>query len=127
MIFRQYIYIKYLNNKKLHFIIRNLSDPNNNGKLNQDEFAVAMHLIYRKLNGYDVPTTLPPELVPPSSRELSESVNMIKNMLNSDVQSQSIGLGTYTSGANYAKSRSLVLCLQLTEMTQQDINIRMMI
>src|SRR5438045_2512171 len=90
---------------KIYFITRNLSDPNNNGKLNQDEFAVAMHLIYRKLNGYDVPTTLPPELIPPSSRELSESVNIIKNMLNSDV-SQSIGLGTYTSGANYAKSRS---------------------
>ncbi|GBC18369.1 uncharacterized protein OCT59_006422 [Rhizophagus irregularis] len=84
-----------------------LSDPNNNGKLNQDEFAVAMHLIYRKLNGYDVPTTLPPELVPPSSRELSESVNMIKNMLKSDsIHNSSIGLGTHTSGANYAKSRS---------------------
>ncbi|CAI2169930.1 13957_t:CDS:10 [Funneliformis geosporum] len=86
--------------------IWNLSDPNNNGKLNQDEFAVAMHLIYRKLNGYDIPSTLPPELIPPSSRELSESVNMIKNMLKSDVYSSSIGLGTHTSGANYAKSRS---------------------
>ncbi|GBC07924.1 hypothetical protein RclHR1_00780004 [Rhizophagus clarus] len=84
-----------------------LSDPNNNGKLNQDEFAVAMHLIYRKLNNYDIPTTLPPELIPPSSRELSESVNMIKNMLKSDsVHNLSVGLGTHTSGANYAKSRS---------------------
>ncbi|CAG8645861.1 13829_t:CDS:2, partial [Funneliformis caledonium] len=86
--------------------IWNLSDPNNNGKLNQDEFAVAMHLIYRKLNGYDIPSTLPPELIPPSTRELSESVNMIKNMLKSDAYNSSIGLGTYTSGANYAKSRS---------------------
>lgn len=84
-----------------------MSDPNNNGKLNQDEFAVAMHLIYRKLNGYDIPITLPPELVPPSSRELSESVNMIKNMLKSDsIHNSSIGLGTHTSGANYVKSRS---------------------
>jgi hypothetical protein len=66
-----------------------------------------MHLIYRKLNGYDIPTTLPPELVPPSSRELSDSVNMIKNMLKSDsIHNSSIGLGTHTSGANYAKSRS---------------------
>ncbi|KAF7731690.1 actin organization and endocytosis protein [Apophysomyces ossiformis] len=61
--------------------IWNLSDPNNQGKLNVNEFSVAMHLIYRKLNGYDVPTTLPPELIPPSTRELKESVSALKQSI----------------------------------------------
>ncbi|ORX51317.1 hypothetical protein DM01DRAFT_1337364 [Hesseltinella vesiculosa] len=61
--------------------IWNLSDPNNQGKLNIDEFSVAMHLIYRKLNGYDVPTTLPAELIPPSTRELKDTVDSLKQDL----------------------------------------------
>ncbi|ORZ18082.1 hypothetical protein BCR42DRAFT_460495 [Absidia repens] len=61
--------------------IWNLSDPNNQGKLNVDEFSVAMHLIYRKLNGYDVPTSLPPELIPPSTRELKDTVDSLKDSI----------------------------------------------
>ncbi|KAI8332056.1 hypothetical protein BC941DRAFT_359657 [Chlamydoabsidia padenii] len=61
--------------------IWNLSDPNNQGKLNVDEFSVAMHLIYRKLNGYNVPTTLPPELIPPSTRELKDTVDSLKSSI----------------------------------------------
>ncbi|CAJ0857521.1 2031_t:CDS:2, partial [Entrophospora sp. SA101] len=82
-----------------------LSDPNNNGKLNQDEFAVAMHLIYRKLNGYEIPTTLTAELIPPSTRDLTESVDMLKNYLASDIHNQQLGTG---GGSNnyYLKSRS---------------------
>ncbi|KAK6612059.1 hypothetical protein H4I96_01272 [Botrytis cinerea] len=41
-----------------------LADHGNKGKLNMDEFAVAMHLIYRKLNGYPLPAQLPPALIP---------------------------------------------------------------
>jgi len=44
-----------------------LADNGNKGRLDLDEFAVAMHLIYMKLNGYPVPNTLPPELVLPST------------------------------------------------------------
>ncbi|KAJ8652770.1 hypothetical protein O0I10_011575 [Lichtheimia ornata] len=65
--------------------IWNLSDPNNQGKLNVDEFCVAMHLIYRKLNGYDVPTSLPAELVPPSTRQLNETVSELKNSILQDI------------------------------------------
>ncbi|KAI7897611.1 uncharacterized protein BX663DRAFT_490738 [Cokeromyces recurvatus] len=65
--------------------IWNLSDPNNQGKLNVDEFAVAMHLIYRKLNGYNLPETLPPELIPPSTRDLNESVSHLKNSILQDI------------------------------------------
>jgi hypothetical protein len=64
---------------------RHLSDPNNQGKLNVDEFAVAMHLIYRKLNGYNVPESLPAELVPPSTRDLNESVSLLKKTILDDI------------------------------------------
>lgn len=47
------------------------------GSLTRDEFAVAMHLINRRLAGTEVPNTLPPSLVPPSLRTqaLPASVN----------------------------------------------------
>ncbi|KAL7335733.1 hypothetical protein PS15p_201163 [Mucor circinelloides] len=65
--------------------IWNLSDPNNQGKLNVDEFSVAMHLIYRKLNGYNVPETLPAELIPPSHRDLTDSVSQLKKSILDDI------------------------------------------
>jgi hypothetical protein len=34
--------------------ILTFADHENKGRLNMDEFAVAMHLIYRKLNGYPI-------------------------------------------------------------------------
>lgn len=58
-----------------------LSDPHNKGRLNLDEFAVAMHLIYRRLNGYPIPNQLPPELIPPSTRNLNDSIGTMKSML----------------------------------------------
>ncbi|EEQ38639.1 hypothetical protein CLUG_02765 [Clavispora lusitaniae ATCC 42720] len=61
--------------------IWNLCDSSNRGKLNKDEFAVAMHLVYRRLNGYDIPLRLPPELVPPSAKYLQDSVDTLKNSL----------------------------------------------
>ena len=42
-----------------------LADRHDQGFLYQDEFFVALHLTYRKLNGYPVPNRLPPELIPP--------------------------------------------------------------
>lgn len=47
---------------------RDLADMNNDGRLTRDGFAVAMHLIQSKLAGKDIPTTLPPSLIPPSLR-----------------------------------------------------------
>jgi hypothetical protein len=47
--------------------IWNLADSENKGSLDIDEFAIAMHLVYRKLNGFEIPSVLPPELAPPSS------------------------------------------------------------
>jgi hypothetical protein len=86
-----------------------LADNGNKGRLDLDEFAVAMHLIYRKLNGYPIPNQLPPELVPPSTRNFSESLGTIKNMLHqeSDFRKNSgAALLPQKTGVSYLKSHS---------------------
>ncbi|KZT03527.1 uncharacterized protein LAESUDRAFT_729113 [Laetiporus sulphureus 93-53] len=45
-----------------------LADINNDGRLTRDGFAVAMHLIQAKLNGKEIPNTIPLSLIPPSMR-----------------------------------------------------------
>ncbi|KAI0373139.1 hypothetical protein BV20DRAFT_1042030 [Pilatotrama ljubarskyi] len=66
-----------------------LADVENRGKLNLAEFHVAMGLIYRRLNGNEIPDVLPPELVPPSRRDLEESVNVLRDILKNDTRSRS--------------------------------------
>uniref|UniRef100_F7FVU1 Epidermal growth factor receptor substrate 15-like 1 n=1 Tax=Monodelphis domestica TaxID=13616 RepID=F7FVU1_MONDO len=46
-----------------------LSDIDKDGRLDKDEFAVAMHLVYRALEKEPVPSVLPPSLIPPSKRK----------------------------------------------------------
>ncbi|KAH6636173.1 actin cytoskeleton-regulatory complex protein PAN1 [Chaetomium tenue] len=86
-----------------------LADHGNKGRLDLDEFAVAMHLIYRKLNGYPIPNQLPPELVPPSTRNFNESLGTIKNMLHkeSDFRKNSgATLLPQKTGVSYLKNHS---------------------
>ncbi|KAK3692396.1 actin cytoskeleton-regulatory complex protein PAN1 [Podospora appendiculata] len=86
-----------------------LADNGNKGRLNMDEFAVAMHLIYRKLNGYPLPNVLPAELVPPSTRNLNESIGTIKNLLSqeSDFRKNSgASLLPQKTGVSYLKNHS---------------------
>ncbi|KAK4542066.1 hypothetical protein LTR36_007097 [Oleoguttula mirabilis] len=86
-----------------------LSDPHNKGRLNLDEFAVAMHLIYRRLNGYPVPNQLPPELIPPSTRNLNSSIDRMKGLLSEEAQERkSTGafLQPQQTGVSYLKSHS---------------------
>ncbi|KAL6308638.1 hypothetical protein BKA93DRAFT_822360 [Sparassis latifolia] len=66
-----------------------LADADNRGKLNLAEFHVAMGLIYRKLNGNNIPEELPPELVPPSHKDLDTSVNLLKDILKNDTRARS--------------------------------------
>jgi hypothetical protein len=47
--------------------IWNLADADNKGSLDIDEFGVAMHLIYRRANGLNIPNELPTELSPPTN------------------------------------------------------------
>ncbi|XP_029772531.1 epidermal growth factor receptor substrate 15-like 1 isoform X5 [Suricata suricatta] len=46
-----------------------LSDIDKDGHLDRDEFAVAMHLVYRALEKEPVPSVLAPSLIPPSKRK----------------------------------------------------------
>ncbi|XP_031430993.1 epidermal growth factor receptor substrate 15-like 1 isoform X3 [Clupea harengus] len=50
-----------------------LSDIDKDGHLDRDEFAVAMHLVYRALEKEPVPSVLPSSLIPPSKRKKSVS------------------------------------------------------
>lgn len=86
-----------------------LADNGNKGRLDLDEFAVAMHLIYRKLNGYPLPNSLPAELVPPSTRNFSQSIGTLKSMLHeeSDFRKNSgAALLPQKTGVSYMKNRS---------------------
>ncbi|KAK2810333.1 actin organization and endocytosis protein [Emmonsiellopsis sp. PD_5] len=86
-----------------------LSDPHNRGRLNMDEFAVAMHLIYRKLNGYPVPNRLPPELVPPSTRNFNDSIGTVKSLLSQDAETRKSSgafLQPQRTGVSYLKDHS---------------------
>lgn len=45
-----------------------LADVDKDGMLDEEEFALAMHLINIKVDGNDIPTELPAHLIPPSKR-----------------------------------------------------------
>jgi actin cytoskeleton-regulatory complex protein PAN1 len=61
--------------------------------------------IYRRLNGYDIPARLPPELIPPSSRAFANSVGQVKSFLRNDINArQKVGLTPQATG--YGKVRS---------------------
>lgn len=47
-----------------------LADVDKDGMLDEEEFALAMHLINIKIDGNDLPAELPTHLVPPSKRWL---------------------------------------------------------
>ncbi|KAJ1660454.1 actin organization and endocytosis protein [Dispira simplex] len=70
-----------------------LADFQNHGKLNQDEFAVAMHLIFKKLAGVGIPVNLPDTLVPKSTRDLSDSISAIKGSILTDAVSRKSNAG----------------------------------
>ncbi|KAI8326302.1 hypothetical protein GQ54DRAFT_336697 [Martensiomyces pterosporus] len=67
--------------------IWSLADINNQGELNLDEFSVAMHLIFRRLAGDQIPSVLPQELVPRSSKDFMDSlVNMKEQLMFKDLR-----------------------------------------
>jgi len=56
--------------------IWNLCDMNQEGKLNPEQFALAMWLIQRKQAGKDPPAALTPDMVPPSMRPKSQTAGL---------------------------------------------------
>ncbi|SCV70541.1 BQ2448_1935 [Microbotryum intermedium] len=87
--------------------IWNLADVQDRGKLNIDEFHVAMGLIYRRLNGNPIPQTLPPEMAPPSARDLDDSVGFLTNLLKNDTNQRSTNQDIDVGPGSMAKARSL--------------------
>lgn len=51
----------------LHFC-RGLCDVGQTGKLNSEQFALAMWLVQQKVQGKELPSALTPEMMPPSLR-----------------------------------------------------------
>ncbi|ORX36220.1 hypothetical protein BD324DRAFT_627945 [Kockovaella imperatae] len=66
-----------------------LSDIDNRGKLNLPEFHVAMGLIYRALNGNEIPEQLPAELIPSSMRDIDTTVNFMRDLLKHEASTRS--------------------------------------
>jgi hypothetical protein len=86
-----------------------LADSADRGRLDLDQFAVAMHLIYRKLNGYPIPARLPPELIPPSTRNINDSIGAMKNLLRGDAEDRKNSgafLQPQRTGVSYLKTHS---------------------
>ena len=86
-----------------------LSDPGNKRTLDMDEFAVAIHLIYRKLSGYPVPNQLPPEIVSLPTRNFAQSIVTVKSLLAQDAETRensSAFLQPRQTGVSYLKRRS---------------------
>ncbi|XP_025270343.1 epidermal growth factor receptor substrate 15-like 1 isoform X2 [Camponotus floridanus] len=54
--------------------IWSLCDTCQNGKLNKEQFALAMWFIKQKLNGIDPPANLTSEMIPPSMRKVGETI-----------------------------------------------------
>ncbi|KAI9218980.1 hypothetical protein BC828DRAFT_387198 [Blastocladiella britannica] len=79
--------------------IWSLADIHNAGKLNSDEFAIAMHLIYKKLNNVDLPTKLPEELIPASHKDLDMSVSFMKDKLMQQMLSEKMAAASAPSWA----------------------------
>lgn len=59
-------------------ILRSLCDINQHGKLDMEQFSLAMWLVEHKLKGIDPPTSLTPEMTPPSSRAVPSTVVQVK-------------------------------------------------
>ena len=70
------------------------------------EFHVAMGLIYRRLNGNPIPSSLPPEMTPPSARDLDNSVDFLKDLLKKDTNVRSTTADSFGSGSSPNQSRA---------------------
>ncbi|KAF9481352.1 hypothetical protein BDN70DRAFT_912316 [Pholiota conissans] len=85
-----------------------LADMDDRGKLNLAEFHVAMGLIYRRLNGMPVPDQLPPELKPPSAKDLDNSVDLVKDLLKHETRSRSpLGETSYLRNRSFTGNSTL--------------------
>lgn len=71
-----------LEKSNLQISCRNLADVDKDGKLQAEEFILAMHLVDLAKSGQPLPLTLPTELVPPSQRYVDAHVLLDQNLSN---------------------------------------------
>lgn len=90
-----------------------LSDMDRDQKLSQQEFCIAMHLISRRMQGADLPPTVPASLVLSASSDLSSSKKHSKGLTRTG---QSSGATRSSSGrnVNQAGSRSSMIVTTAT-------------
>lgn len=61
--------------ESLFLLCRGLADTKQTGALNREQFSLAMHLMEQKTNkGIDPPSTLTPDMIPPSERIAGSAV-----------------------------------------------------
>jgi epidermal growth factor receptor substrate 15 len=83
------IFILFFTYKIFQFL-RNLCDIGSTGKLNCEQFALAMHFVEKKkTTGLEPPATLSPEMIPPSLRP--------KKVLNEETNQELLQLETQVS------------------------------
>ncbi|RKO96259.1 hypothetical protein CAUPRSCDRAFT_12048 [Caulochytrium protostelioides] len=82
-----------------------LCDIHARGRLDMDEFAVAIHLVYRALTGLAVPDQLPPVLVPRSHSQFASMATALKSTVLNTLPAIGPGLGRrLPSGASSSNS-----------------------
>lgn len=57
--------------------IWDLADMDQDGQLDKSEFIIAMHLVYKALENYAIPTVLPPELLKLKQEESAGTVKVL--------------------------------------------------
>lgn len=77
----------------------NLVTPNNEAALSRESFSLGMWLIYRKLNGHELPNRLPESLLPSSTQIL----NGVKDQLKAQTSSFGNSFKNNDNDINYSK------------------------
>lgn len=65
-----------------------LADMDSDGRLGCEEFVLAMYLCDLALQGEKIPTTLPPEMIPPSFRKTTSRHGSVVSSRHGSVSSQ---------------------------------------
>ncbi|KAJ3159018.1 hypothetical protein HK101_001159, partial [Irineochytrium annulatum] len=79
-----------------------LADTQKSGRLSANEFAVAMHLIHRKLAGNDLPASLPANLIPPTSNAAARDIDTMAAMMKSKLMSDSTPSSKPTPSSSFS-------------------------
>ena len=91
---------------------RDLADLRHDGHLTRDGFAVAMHIINSRLAGNEIPSTLPPSLVPPSMRSSQPSTTAMNepqfDLLFDEPLSSAVVQSQQTGGSGQIQSTASV-------------------